>query len=101
MTSELAVDTALIRHAAELLDEAADAFGPGAGLADAECPLTDNSLGSTALAREVAGAARRRVRQGIDSAAMLARSAAETAAGLRRAANTFEIVESAAAGGRR
>ena len=101
MTSDLAVDTALIRHAAQLLDEAAEAFTGGSSSAESECPLTDSSLGSTAVAREVAGAARRRVLHAIDAATTLAQAAGATATGLRRAAGAFDIAEAAAAGGPR
>lgn len=101
MTSDLAVDTALIRHAAQLLDGATDSFDGDAGAIYLECPLTDSSLGSTAVAREVAGAARRRVTQAIESVAILTQTTSQTATRLRDVAGRFEIVESATANGPR
>jgi hypothetical protein len=100
MATDLAVDTSLIRLAAQAVDEAAAAFDGGAACAVFRCPLVDGSLGSSALAREVAGAAARRVQQAIDATQLLARTASATAADLRAVASTFEAAEASGFGPR-
>lgn len=100
MTTELQVDTAVIRQAAQVVDEAAAAFDGGAACAVYRCPLNDSSLGSSALAREVAGAASRRVQHAIDATRLLARSASATAVNLRAVASAFEAAEASGFGPR-
>lgn len=100
MTPDLLVDTALMRQAAQLLDDAAVVFEGGTACMVFRCPLTDSSLGTSALAREVAGAAARRVQHGVDAARMLAAVAAETGAKLRVAAGTFDAAELSGSGPR-
>jgi hypothetical protein len=94
MNPDLAVETALIRQAADVLDDASSSFG--AGGQPIECPLHDGSLGSSAAAREVSAAACRRVEQAVESAALLANLARESAGRLRTVAAAFEAAESAA-----
>lgn len=94
MTVDLAVETALIRQAADVMDDAASAFDPGRSAWD--CGLTDDSLGSSAVAREVAGAAARRLRQAGEAARSLAVLAEDAAGKLRTAAAAFDAAEDAA-----
>ena len=94
MSADLTVQTPLIRQAADELDDAAGAFRNGLG--ETTCPLTDSSLGSSALAREVVAAAARRVVQTTEAGTLLAGQVGETAARLRAAAAAFEAAESAA-----
>jgi hypothetical protein len=95
MGTDLAVETALIRQAAQVLDDAWLSFSTG-GQATMCSPLHDGSLGSSAVAREVAGAASRRVEQAVQAAALLADRTRETANGLRTVAAAFDDVESSA-----
>ncbi len=97
MTGELVVDTAVLRAAANSLDDASALFARGTGRREG-CPLTDESLGRSAVAREVAGSASRRVLEAVQAAEVFARASAQTAARVRAAATSFEIVESAAGG---
>jgi hypothetical protein len=94
MSADLAVQTALIRRAVDVLDDVSTTFGAGGQAV--ECPLRDGSLGGSAAAREVSGAAARRVGQAIETAALLADLARETAGRLRVVAAAFEAAESAA-----
>jgi len=93
MTMELMVDTALIRQAAGVLQDAASTLDPGCAPVW-DCPLTDGSLGRSAVAREVAGAAARRVLQACAAARSLAAQVGETAASLRNSASAFDAAES-------
>ena len=95
MTVDVAVETSLIRQAADVLDDASAVLTP-AGADGLNCPLTDGSLGSSALGREVVGAATRRVIQATDAARRLAELIADAAGKLRTAAAAFEAAESAA-----
>ena len=96
MTVDLTVETTLIRQAADVLDDASAAFDSGAACEVFRCPLTDGSLGSSALAREVVGAASRRVTQATEAARRLSILAADAAGKLRTAAGAFEAAETAA-----
>lgn len=100
MTIDLSVDTALLRQAADLLEDAAAAFDGGAACVVYRCPLTDSSLGSSALAREVVSAAARRVEQGVEATRMLAAAATDTGVKLRIAADTFDAAEMSGSGPR-
>ena len=95
MAADLTVETDLIRRSADVLDEASVAFDPGCE-PSWECPLTDGSLGTSAVAREVAGSAARRVLQACAAARSLSTLAAEAAGGLRITAAAFDAAESAA-----
>jgi hypothetical protein len=95
MSTDLAVQTALIRQAADVLDDATTTFGAG-GLASSCALLHDGSLGPSAAAREVATAATRRVEQALEVARLLADHASETSGRLRAAAAAFEAAESSA-----
>ena len=93
MTPELMVDTALIRQAADVLQDAVSALDPGCEPIG-DCPLTDDSLGRSAVAREVAGAAARRVLQACAAARLLAAQVGDTATSLRNSASAFDAAES-------
>ena len=96
MSADLAVETALIRQAADVLDDASTTFGAG-GQASICPPLHDGSLGPSAAAREVAGAASRRVEQALEAARLLSDHTSETSGRLRLpAAAAFEAAESSA-----
>ncbi len=97
MTGELSVDTALLRVAADTLEDACGEFSRGAGRHEG-CPLTDDSLGHSAVAREVVASAGRRVEEALQAAALCAAAASQTAARVRGAAASFELVEAAAGG---
>ncbi len=97
MTETLVVDTGALRAAASSLDDASTLFARGTGRREG-CPLTDQSLGGSAVAREVVAAASRRVLQAVEAAALFAGASAQTAARVRNAATSFEIAESAAGG---
>jgi hypothetical protein len=93
MNADLTVETALIRQAAAVLDEASTTFATGGQ--SSICPLLhDGSLGRSAAAREVASAASRRVEQALEAARLLAEHAHDAAVGLRAAAAAFEAAES-------
>jgi len=95
MSADLTVETDLIRQAAAVIDEASMTFDDG-GQANICSPLHDGSLGPSAVAREVAGAASRRVEQVLEAAMLLADHASQTADRLRAAADAFEAAESSA-----
>jgi hypothetical protein len=97
MTGELQVDTALLRAAADTLDDASGAFGRTCGRREG-CPLSDDSLGDAAVAREVIASASRRVEEALQAAALCAGAASETAERVRGAATSFELVEATAGG---
>jgi hypothetical protein len=94
MSADLTVETDLIRQAAAVLEDASTSFTAG-GQASMCSPLHDGSLGPSAVAREVAGAASRRVEQTLEAARLLAERATQTADRLRAAAAAFEAAESA------
>jgi hypothetical protein len=96
MTVDLAVETSLIRLAADVLDDASTALTPGAAGDQLHCPLVDDSLGNSALGREVVDAASRRVIQATDAARRLAELVTDAASKLRTAAAAFEAAESTA-----
>jgi hypothetical protein len=93
ITVDLTVETALIRQAADVLDDASMVLGPGRAGGPARCPLVDNSLGNSALGREVVSAANRRVLQATEAAGQLACLIGETARKLRSTATAFEAAE--------
>lgn len=93
MGADLTVETDLIRQAAAVLDEASSTFN-GGGQASICSPLHDGSLGPSAVGREVAIAASRRVEQTLEAARLLAEHASDTADRLRAAAAAFEAAES-------
>jgi hypothetical protein len=95
MSTDLAVETALIRQAADMLDVASSTFVAG-GQASICSRLNDGSLGPSAAAREVVSAASRRVEQALEAARLLADRASETSGRLRAAATAFEAAESSA-----
>ncbi len=93
MTTDLTVDTALIRRAAAMLDDAAHAYrGQDSGEV-LRCPLTDTSLGSSAAGREVVDAAARRVIEAVDGARALALRVEAAAEKLRSSAQGFDDTE--------
>lgn len=94
MTVDLTVETALIRQAADVLDDASAVLGPDQAGVAARCPLVDSCLGNSALGREVVGAANRRVLQATEAAGRLAGLIGETARKLRSTATAFEAAES-------
>jgi len=93
MTVDLAVETSLIRQAADVLDDAADVLGQAAAGAGSRNTLVESSLGNSALGREVVGAANRRVLQAVEAADLLADVVTETATRLRTVAAAFEAAE--------
>ncbi|MEP6562932.1 MAG: hypothetical protein ABJD68_17870 [Nakamurella sp.] len=93
MAVDLAVETDLLRQAADLLDDASAIFDGRTSPALPGCPLTDSSLGNSAVAREVVGAARRRVSQAIEAAVLLAAAATDGAGRLRGTAMAFDNTE--------
>ena len=95
MTVDLAVQTPLIRQAADVLDDASFDF-VGSMCDVFPSPLTDASLGASAVAREVVDAASRRVRHAAEAARRLSELATDTAEKLRLAATAFEDAESCA-----
>jgi hypothetical protein len=99
MTQDLDVETTLIRQAADILDDAGRIFGGSAGGGELTCPLTDASLGPTALGREVVAGASKRVRQAAEAADRLGVLSSDTAGKLRTSANAFEQAESSAISG--
>lgn len=92
MTGELLVNTALLRMAAEILDDAGILFAQGAGRHEGS-PLTDDSLGRSAVAREVIESASRRVLEAMDASGRIAEAAGFTADRVRAAAASFETAE--------
>jgi len=95
MAVDLAVDTDLLRQAADVLDEASALFHGRASPEVAVFPLTDASLGNSAVAREVVAAAGRRVAQAIESTVLLATLITDDAGKLRSAAAAFATAETA------
>jgi hypothetical protein len=95
MSADLTVETDLIRQAAAVLEDASTTFTAG-GQASICSPLHDGSLGPSAVAREVASAASRRVEQALEAARLLAQHANQTADRLRDAAAAFEAAETSA-----
>ncbi len=98
MTVDLAVETTFIRQAACVLDDASSALHPGMAGDMSGGRLVDNSLGNTALGREVVAAANRRVPQAVEAAGRLAGVVANTADKLRTVAAAFEAAESSTIG---
>jgi len=98
MAVDLTVETALIRQAADVLDDASTVLGPDQTGGAARCPLVEGSLGDSALGREVVVAANRRVLQAIEAANRLACLIGETANKLRSTATAFEAAESSSIG---
>jgi|GEM_PF-5920443 len=126
MTTDLAVETTLLRQAADILDDAAAAFaggGAGGGRGGGDpgggaysggggnrgaaghlagdcpsCPLSDTSLGRSAVGREVVEAASRRVEQAVEATRLLAGLVSVTADKLRITAAAFDAAEFAAVG---
>ena len=93
---DLEVETALLRQAADVVDDAATAFA-GDGMNGAfRYPLTNHSLGHSAAAREVVEAASRRVQHATKAARQLAELALDMAARLRVVATAFETAENSA-----
>ena len=97
MSTDLAVETATIRWAADVLDEASEAYEGGVACRVFHCPLGDASLGHSAVAREVVAGALRRVDQALEAARQLARLSSAGAAALRTAAAAFDAAESSLA----
>ena len=95
MAVDLAVDTDLLRQAADVLDDASAVFSGPTSSARLDFPLTDSSLGRSAVAREVVGAAQRRVTQAIEVAAQLATLATDSAGRVRSTATSFDNAEAA------
>lgn len=95
MAVDLAVDTALLRQAADVLDDAAALFAGRASPDIANFPLSDVSLGRSAVAREVVEAAGRRVAQALESAVLVAAIATTNAEKVRCAATAFDLAETA------
>ena len=98
MTVDLSVETTLIRQAAEVLNDASSVLAPGPAGDVWRGALADNSLGNSALGREVVAAANRRVPQAVEAAGRLAGVVAETADKLRTVAAAFEAAESSTIG---
>lgn len=92
------MDTALIRQAADVLDDASAVLGPDQAGVPARCPLVGNSLGNSALGREVVNAANRRVLQATEAAIRLSGLIGQTAQTLRGTATAFEVAESSGVG---
>ncbi len=93
-TASLAVDSALIRQAASVVDRAAAAFTGPTGLHREPCPLTDGSLGPSTPAREVVVRTRDRLDRAQDAKAGMATLSREMSDRLRIAADGFEFAES-------
>jgi hypothetical protein len=98
MAVDLEVDTGLLWQAADVLDDASALFDGRTSPDFADYPLTDASLGNSAVAREVVAAAGRRVAQAIESTVLLAALATRDAEKLRAAATAFASTETAIAG---
>jgi hypothetical protein len=95
MAVDLAVDTDLLRQAADVLDDVSALFDGRASPEVPVFPLTDASLGNSAVAREVVAAARRRVEQAIESTVLLAALLTDDAEKLRRTETAFATAEAA------
>jgi len=94
MTWDFTVDTALIRQAAGMLDDAGHTYRGHDSCEVFRCPLDDASLGPSAAGREVVDAAGRRVIQAVEGAQALGLRVAATADGLRGCAKAFDATES-------
>ncbi len=92
--TELTVDTALLGAAASAVENAAAAFTAAGGKALGS-RLTDDSLGRSAVAREVVEASARRVQQAVQATRLAADEATVTAARIRTVAAVFDRLESA------
>ena len=91
--TELMVDTTLLIAAANAVEDASVSFGAVGGKA-LGCRLTDDSLGRSAVAREVVEASARRVQQAVQAARMAADEAAGVAVRIRTVAAVFDRLES-------
>jgi hypothetical protein len=96
MAQELAVNTPLVRRAADVLDDVSQVLSVGGPRNHLMCPLTEHSLGASAVAREVVDAASRRVPQATEATTQLGQAAMAIAEQLRITAAAFEALESAA-----
>ena len=92
--TELAVDTALLKAAANAVDDASATFAAAGGKA-VGCRLTDDSLGRSAVAREVVAASARRVQQALQATRIAADEASGVAVRIRTVAAVFDRLESA------
>lgn len=92
--TELMVDTALLRAAAHAVEDAAASFAAAGGRAQG-CRLTDDSLGCSAVAREVVEASIRRVQQAVQVTRMAADAASGVSGRVCTVAAVFERLESA------
>lgn len=92
--TDLVVDTALLKAAAGSVEDASAAFAAVGGRAQG-CRLTDDSLGRSAVAREVVDAAARRVQQAVQATRIAADAASGVAVRIRTVAAVFDHVESA------
>jgi len=101
LTADLTVDTPLLRRAAEIADQAANALRGDGTCEVFRNPLSDAGLGSSAAAREVVEAAGRRVLEAVDGARALALRVAMAAEKIRTAAEQFERAETGAIRGPR
>ncbi len=99
-TPTLAVDTASIRTVAEIVDQAADAFGGAGGTHRDACPLAAGSLGSTPAADTVVAAAGHQLTRAQDASNGLADRTRTIAGAMQTAATFFDLVESTIGGGR-
>jgi len=99
--ADLAVDTALLRRAADLLDDAVAALRGDSGCEVFHSPLSDTSLGDSAAGREVVAAADRRVIGAVDGAGSLALRVAYAAEKVRVTARHFDLAEAGAIQGPR
>ncbi|MGS0684202.1 hypothetical protein ACVBEQ_03405 [Nakamurella sp. GG22] len=92
--TDLVVDTALLKAAAGAVEDASTAFAAVVGKA-LGCRLTDDSLGRSAVAREVVDAAARRVQHALQASRIAADAASGVAVRIRTVAAVFEQLESA------
>ena len=92
--SELTVDTALLKAAANAVEEAAAAFAAVGGKA-LGCRLADDSLGRSAVAREVVEASAHRVQQAVQASRMAADAASGVAVRIRTVGAVFDRLEAA------
>lgn len=95
--TDLAVDSAVLRQAADVIDQAAEAF---ARSAHDPSPLPDGGLGPSPAAREVVMRAADRLTRAGDAAVGLAGLGAAVADRLRMVATGFDMVEAVVGGGR-
>ncbi len=92
--TDLVVDTALLKVAAGTVDDASSAFAAVGGKATG-CRLTDDSLGRSAVAREVVDAAASRVQQALQASRLASEAASGVAVRIRAVAAVFDQLESA------